>query len=60
MANKMKAKQSENNFKATLSQILGRNTRRQVSLLALNVWAFNFSDGWRRTLSRHESARFYT
>jgi hypothetical protein len=37
MANKMKAKQSENNFKATLSQILGRGRRGQVSLLALNV-----------------------
>jgi hypothetical protein len=55
----MKAKQSENNFKATPSQILGRNTPRQVSLLALNVWAFDLSVGWRRTLSRHESARFY-
>jgi hypothetical protein len=59
MANKMKTRQSENNFKGALRQILGRGGRRQVSLLALNVWAFNFSDGWRRTLSRHESARFY-
>jgi hypothetical protein len=59
MANKMKTKESENNFKGALGKIFGRRRRRRDPLLALNISAFNFSDGWRRTLWRHESARFY-
>ena len=58
MANKMKTKQSENNFKGALGKIFGRRRRRRDPLLALNISAF-FSDGWHRPLSRHESARFY-
>ncbi len=55
----MRTEQSEKNFKDTLRKIFGRRRRRRVSLLALNILVFNFRDGWRRTLSRRESARFY-
>lgn len=60
MAHKMKTKQSENNFKGALRKIFGRRGRKRDPLLALNISAFNFSDGWRRTLSRQESARLYS
>jgi hypothetical protein len=55
----MKTKQNETNFKGALGKIFGRAGADRIPLLALHIWAFNFSDGWRRTLSRHESARFY-
>ena len=56
----MKTKQSENNFKGALRKIFGRRGRKRDPLLALNISAFNFSDGWHRTLSRQESARRYS
>ena len=54
----MKTKQSENNFKGALGKVFGRRMRRREPLLALNILAFSFSDGCRRTLLEHESVRF--
>jgi hypothetical protein len=28
-------------------------------MLVLNMLSFNFTDGWNRTFSKHEYARFY-
>ncbi len=56
---KMKTKQSENNFKGALRKIFGRRVRRHDPMLVLNMSVFNFTDGWSRTFSKYEYARFY-
>jgi hypothetical protein len=53
----MKTNQRENNFRR--SKIFRRRMRRHDPMLVLNMSIFNFTDGWRRTFSKHEYARFY-
>jgi len=55
----MKTNQRENNFRRTLRKIFRRRMRRHDAMLVLNMSIFNFTDGWRRTFSKHEYARFY-
>jgi len=55
----MKTNQRENNFRRTLRKIFRPRMRRHDPMLVLNMSIFNFTDGWRRTFSRHEYARFY-
>jgi len=55
----MKTNQRENNFRRTLRKIFRRHMRRHDPMLVLNMSIFNFTDGWRRTFSKHEYARFY-
>jgi hypothetical protein len=55
----MKAKQRENNFKHPLPKLLRRGGRRHDPMLVLNMSIFNFTDGWSRTFSKYEYARFY-
>jgi hypothetical protein len=54
----MKAKQPENNFKSRLRGIFRRRTDRHDPMLVLNMSIFNFTDGWSRTFSKHQYARF--
>jgi hypothetical protein len=55
----MKAKQRENNFRRALREIFRRGWRRHDPMLVLNMSIFNFTDGWSRTFSKYEYARFY-
>ncbi len=55
----MKIKQRENNVRSTLRKIFRRTVRRHDPMLVLNMSIFNFTDGWSRTFSKHEYARFY-
>jgi hypothetical protein len=55
----MKIKQRENNVRSTLRKIFRRPVRRHDPMLVLNMSIFNFTDGWSRTFSKHEYARFY-
>jgi hypothetical protein len=57
--NRMKTNQRENNFRRTLRKIFRRSVRRHDPMLVLNMSIFNFTDGWRRTLSKYEYARSY-
>ena len=57
--NRMKTNQRENNFRRTLRKIFRRRMLRHDAMLVLNMSIFNFTDGWRRTFSKHEYARFY-
>ena len=57
--NRMKTNQRENNLRRTLRKIFPRRMRRHDPMLVLNMSIFNFTDGWRRTFSKHEYARFY-
>jgi hypothetical protein len=54
----MKTKQRENNFRPRLRNLF-RRAHRHDPMLVLNMSIFNFTDGWRRTFSKHEYARFY-
>ena len=53
----MKTKQE--NFRSTLRKIFRRRTLRHDPMLVLNMSIFNFTDGWSRTFSKYEYARFY-
>jgi hypothetical protein len=53
----MKAKPSENNFRGKLRNVFRLRARRHDPMLVLNMSIFNFTDGWRRTFSKHEYAR---
>ncbi len=55
----MKAKSRENNFRSTLRKTFRRRAHRHDPMLVLNMSIFNFTDGWRRTFSKHEYARSY-
>jgi len=55
----MKTNQRENNFRRTLRKNFPRRMRSHDPMLVLNMSIFNFTDGWRRTFSKHEYARFY-
>jgi len=55
----MKAKQRETNFKSTLRNFFRRRAHRHDPMLVFNMSIFNFTDGWRRTFSKYEYARFY-
>jgi hypothetical protein len=55
----MKTKQRENNFRNTLHKVFRRRARRHDPMLVFNMWIFNFTDGWSRTLSKYEYARLY-
>jgi hypothetical protein len=55
----MKTKQLESNASRTQPKIFRRRARRHDPLLVLNMSIFNFTDGWSRTFSKYEYARFY-
>jgi hypothetical protein len=55
----MKARQRENNFRHPLRKLFQRGGRRHDPMLVLNMSIFNFTDGWSRTFSKYEYARFY-
>jgi hypothetical protein len=55
----MKTRQRENNFRRTLRKILRPQRSRHNPMLAVNMSVFNFTDGWSRTFSKNEYARFY-
>jgi hypothetical protein len=55
----MKTKQRENNFWRRLRKIFPRRGRRHDPMLVLNMSIFNFTDGWSRTFSKYEYARFW-
>jgi hypothetical protein len=55
----MKTKRPENNFWQTLRKIFRRQASRHDPMLVLNMSNFNFTDGWSRTFSKYEYARFY-
>jgi len=55
----MKTRQRENNFRRTLRKILRPQGSGHDPMLVLNMSIFNFTDGWSRTFSKNEYARFY-
>ena len=55
----MKTKQSDSNLKGALRKIFPRRVRRHDPMLVFNMSIFNFTDGWSRTFSKYEYARFY-
>jgi hypothetical protein len=54
----MKTTRRENNFSNAVRKILRRRARRHDPMLVLNMSIFNFTDGWSRTFSKYEYARF--
>jgi hypothetical protein len=52
-------KTKEHNFSQSVRRIFRRRVRRHDPMLVLNMSIFNFTDGWRRTFSKYEYARFY-
>ena len=54
----MKAKQRENNFRIKLGNVFRQRTPRHDPVLVFNMSIFNFTDGWSRTFSKYEYARF--
>jgi hypothetical protein len=56
----MKAKSLRNNFKSSLRKPFPPRTPRHDPMLVFNMSIFNFTNGWRRTFSKNEYARFYT
>jgi len=55
----MKTTQRENNFRRTLRKVFRRRAHRHDPMLVLNMSIFNYTDGWSRTFSKYEYARFY-
>jgi len=55
----MKTKQRENNLWRRLHKIFRRRGRRHDRMLVLNMSIFNLTDGWSRTFSKYEYARFW-
>jgi hypothetical protein len=55
----MKAKQRENHFRSRLRKLFRPRARRHDPMLVFNMSIFNFTDGWSRTFSKYEYARFY-
>jgi len=54
----MKAKQRENNFRNRMRNLFRRRVPRHDPFLVFNMAIFNFNDGWSRTFSKNEYARF--
>jgi hypothetical protein len=54
----MKNKQGGSNFSRVLRKLFRLGARRHDPLLLLNMSLFNFTDGWSRTFSKTEYARF--
>jgi hypothetical protein len=54
----MKNKQGGSNFSRALRKFFRLGARRHDPLLLLNMSLFNFTDGWGRTFSKNEYARF--
>ena len=52
-------KTKEQSFSRRLRQIFRRRARRHDPMLVFNMSIFNSTDGWSRTFSKHEYARFY-
>jgi hypothetical protein len=56
----MKTKEERgNNWKGTVRRIFRRRASRHDPMLVLNLTTFNFTDGWSRTFSKSQYARFY-
>jgi hypothetical protein len=55
----MKTKQSKINRGRVMWRIFQRSSRRHDPMLVLNMTLFNFTDGWNRTFSREQYARFF-
>jgi len=55
----MKVKQRENNFRNSVRYLFRRRARKHDPFLVFNMSIFNFTDGWSRTFSKDEYARFY-
>jgi len=55
----MKAKQRENNFRSRVRGLFRRRAPRHDPLLVFNMSIFNLTNGWNRTFSKNEYARFY-
>jgi hypothetical protein len=54
----MKTKQRENNFRRALRKFFQPGSRRHDPMLVLNMSISNFINGWNRTFSKYEYARF--
>jgi len=54
----MKARQRENNFRKRVRDLFRRRAPGHDPLLVFNMSIFNFTDGWNRTFSKYEYARF--
>ena len=52
-------KTKEQSFSQSLRRIFRRRARRHDPMLVLNMSIFNFTDGWNRTFSKYEYARFW-
>jgi len=55
----MKTKSLRNNFTSRPSKSSLPRAPRHDAMLVFNMSIFNFTDGWRRTFSKNEHARFY-
>jgi hypothetical protein len=55
----MKAKSHANKFKSRLRKSFRQRTPWHDPMLVLNMSIFNFTDGWSRTVSENQYARFY-
>lgn len=55
----MKTKPRDKKNGRIFGKIFLRHARRHDPMLVLNMSIFNFTDGWRRTFSKYEYARFY-
>jgi hypothetical protein len=52
-------KTREQSFSRTLARIFRRRLRRHDPSLVFNMSIFSFTDGWSRTFSKYEFARFH-
>jgi hypothetical protein len=55
----MKAKDRVINFRSRVRDFFRPRATRHDPFLVFNMSIFNFSNGWSRTFSKHEYARFY-
>ena len=51
-------KTKEQSFSQSLRRIFRRRVSRHDPMLVLNMSIFNFTDGWSRTFSKYDYARF--
>jgi hypothetical protein len=56
----MKAKERGSNLTGRVRQAFRRRARRHDPMLVLSMSIFNFTNGWNRTFSKYEYARFYS
>jgi hypothetical protein len=54
----MKTKQCGYNFGSRMRKVFRRRARTHDPMLVLSMSIFNFTDGWTRTFSQYEHARF--